>query len=309
MDRIPVIIDCDPGADDVAALLLARQSEKLDVKAVTTVAGNVELSFTSSNALQLLSSIEWDIPVAKGAEKPLLCRLQTAEEIHGKGGIHGLTLPKANRDFDPRPAWDLIYDIAKELQGALEIIAIGPLTNIATALMKYPDLPDMIKRIVIMGGAILAGNTTPAAEFNIFVDPEAGKRVFESGIPVYMCPLDVTHQSYITPEEIETVRGLGTKAAEFFAEITGRNADVVSFYSGGLGVPLHDPCAVLFAEDSSYFEFEDCFIGVETSGEYARGKTVTDCYSDKQFEHNAFLVKTIDRDVFISRIYELMRRY
>ena len=309
MNRIPVIIDCDPGTDDIAALLLAFKSEKFEVKAITAVAGNVELEHTSQNALRLTDYIGWDVPVAKGAEKPLLCPLQTAEDIHGKGGMRGLTLPEAERGFDPLPAWDMIYDIAQNCGGALEIIAIGPLTNIATALMKYPSLPDKVKRLVIMGGAVLAGNTTPAAEFNIFVDPEAAKRVFESGIPIYMCPLDVTHQSYINKDEIETIRRLGTKEAEFFAEITGRDYDRLSFYSDGRGVPLHDPSAVLFAEDSSYFEYEECFIGVETSGEFARGRTVTDCYSDKQIENNAYLVKTIDRQRFISRILELMRRY
>lgn len=309
MEKIPVIIDSDPGTDDVAALLLAYKSERFDVKAITAVAGNVELKDTADNALRLASYIGWDVAVAKGADKPLLCPLQTAEDIHGKGGMRGLTLPDPCRGFDSRPAWDLIYDVAKECGGRLEIIAIGPLTNIATALMKYPELKSLIKRIVIMGGAILAGNTTPAAEFNIYVDPEAAKRVFESGVPVYMCPLDVTHQSYITKEEIAGIAKLGTKEAEFFAEITGRDADRMSFYSGGRGVPLHDPCAVLFAEDESYFEYEECFIGVETSGDFARGKTVTDCYSDKQLENNAFLVKSVDRDAFISRIFELMRRY
>lgn len=308
MAKTPVIVDCDPGADDIAALLLARQIERFDIRAVTTVAGNAELEYTTRNALQLLSFMEWGIPVAKGAEKPLFCELETAEDVHGKGGMHGLTLPESKMQLDLRPAWDLIYDIAYECGGALEVIAIGPLTNIAVALMKYPDLPKLIKRIVIMGGAILSGNTTPAAEFNIYVDPEAGKRVFESGIPVYLCPLDVTHECYVTAEELQRIREFGSKEAHFFAEVT-HDSEELRVYTKGRGVALHDPCAVLFAEDNSYFNYEECFINVETKGTVTRGKTVTDCYSDAQLNHNAYLVKSVDRKRFLARVFELMKRY
>lgn len=309
MHKIPIIIDCDPGVDDIAALLLARHIGHFDVKAVTTVAGNVELKYTTQNALQLLSFMEWDIPVAAGASRPLVRELETAEDVHGKKGMCGLTLPETSKTTVSRPAWDVIYETARKNQGNLDIIAVGPLTNIAVALAKYPELAGWVRRIVIMGGAILAGNTTPAAEFNIYVDPEAARRVFTSGIPFYLCPLDVTHQGYITGHELDEIAGYGSKEARFFADIMRPYLAIAGLYSGGRGVALHDPLAMLFAADDSYFTFEECFIGVETRGSVTRGKTVTDCYSDRQLDNNGFLVQTVNRDAFIGHIRNLMSRY
>ncbi|MCL2580661.1 MAG: nucleoside hydrolase [Oscillospiraceae bacterium] len=306
--KTPIIIDCDPGIDDIAALLLARQIPHFDVKAITTVAGNVPLAFTTQNALQLLSFMDWDVPLARGAEGPLSRPLETAEDVHGKGGMCGLTLPAANRRPVDLPAWDLIYQIAKREGGKLEIVAVGPLTNIAVALAKYPDLTKLINRITIMGGAFLAGNTTPAAEFNIYVDPEAAKRIFTSGIPFYLCPLDVTHCGYITEEELREIGGFGSKESEFFRDILLKGM-AMSIYSGGKGVPLHDPLALLFAADPSCFTFTGCFVGVETQGPVTRGKTVTDVYSDKKLDKNGFYVQTVNRDTFIGHIKNLMSRY
>ena len=308
MNKNPVVIDCDPGIDDIAALLLAKNIEGFDVKAVTTVAGNVDLSHTTQNALRLLSYMQWDIPVAKGALKPLAQKLVTAEDVHGKSGMRGLSLPETDKSPALKPAWDMIYEIAGENPGTLQIIAVGPLTNIAVALAKYPQLSGMINRLVIMGGAFLAGNTTPASEFNIFADPEAAKRVFTSGIPFYLCPLDVTHQGYITLAELDEIKGISREAG-LFAEILRQGYDVMKIYTAGRGVPLHDPLALLFAADDSYFSYEECFIGVETGGSITRGKTVTDCYSDRQLENNGFLVKTVDRDMFIGHIRSLLACY
>jgi len=309
MNKIPVIIDCDPGVDDIAALILAKQIECFDLKAVTTVAGNVKLKYTTRNAMRLLDFLNWDIPVGKGAKRPLTCPLMTAEEFHGKNGMSGLTLPKTSKKPTGEAAWDLIYRIARENQGELDIVAVGPLTNIAVALAKYPELAGWINRIVIMGGAFLAGNTTPAAEFNICVDPEAAKRVFISGVPFYLCPLDVTHEGYITLEDLDDISRFGTKEAIFFADIIRPYLALANLYSKGRGAALHDPLALLFAADSSCFTYEECFIGVETQGSITRGKTVTDCYSDKQLDNNGFLVKTVDRDAFIKRLKDLLKKY
>lgn len=309
MRKTPIIIDCDPGTDDIAALLLARNIERFDVKAVTTVAGNVALHHTTRNALQLLSFMGWDIPVARGADRPLVQPLVTAEDIHGKGGMLGLTLPETDKQADEKPAWDMLYEIAHANQGELEVIAMGPLTNIALALIKYPELKDWIRRIVIMGGAFLAGNITPAAEFNIYVDPDAAKRVFASGIPFHLCPLDVTHQGFITEQELDRIEGFGSDEARFFANIVRRGLAVGRLYTEGRGVALHDPLALLYAADDSYYTCEVCFIGVETRGSITRGKTVTDCYSDSQLENNGFLVQTVERNSFVEHIYALLRPY
>ena len=309
MEKRPILIDCDPGIDDIAALLLARQIAHFDVKAITVVAGNVGLEYTAKNALSLLSFMGWDIPLGKGAEKPLARPLETAEDVHGKTGMRGLALPETDRRPVDQPAWDLIYQVAKENRGRLEIVAVGPLTNIAIALAKYPELTGWIKRIVIMGGAFLAGNTTPAAEFNIYVDPEAAKRVFTSGIPFYLCPLDVTHQGYLTEEELLEIGAMGSKEAGLFCDILRRGLEVCRVYTGGKGLPLHDPLALLFAADESYYTVQECFVGVETQGSITRGKTVTDCQSDKKLDKNGFCVQTVNRDAFLRHIRSLLSGY
>lgn len=310
MEKIPVIIDCDPGVDDIAALVLAKHIGNFDVKAVTTVAGNVPLADTTRNALEVLSFIDWEIPVGRGAAAPLVRELVTAEEIHGKGGMSGFSLPETARQVDKRPAWDLIRDIAGACPRALDIVATGPLTNLAVALAKYPELKDLIRRVVVIGGGIGVGNTTPAAEFNIYVDPEAAKRVFTSGVPFFLCTLDVTHQGYLTCGELEKMDALGSKEARFLAAILDSQMDRCKHYTGGLGLPLHDPLALLFAADDSYFTYEACFIGVETQSGLTRGKTVTDCYSDKKMERkNGVLVQTVDRAAFVARIMSLLSMY
>lgn len=309
MRKVPIVIDCDPGVDDIAALLLAKNIEHFDVRAVTTVAGNVPLENTTRNALQLLSFMGWDIPVGRGAVSPLSQRLVTAEEVHGRGGMSGLTLPETNKRADVKPAWDLIYDVAQKYPGQLDIIAVGPLTNLAIALAKYPRLVKLVRRIVIMGGGILLGNTTPAAEFNIYVDPEAAKRIFTSGIPFYLCPLDVTHEGFVTPEDIAEIGAFNSREARFFSEIVGRGLRVGKIYTNGRGVPLHDPLALLFAADDSYYTYKECFVDVETQGSFTRGKTVTDCYSDKQLDSNGFLVQKVDRVRFVAHIKDLLRSY
>ena len=309
MHKTPVVIDCDPGIDDIAALLLAKHIEAFDIKAITTVAGNVGLENTTRNALQLLSFMGWDLPLGKGAASPLVRSLKTAEDVHGESGMRGLTLPKTDKKPVCDAAWEVLYQAARDNKGQLDIITLGPLTNVAVALTKYPELTDWVRRIVIMGGAFLAGNTTAAAEFNVYVDPEAAKRVFTSGIPFCLCPLDVTHQGYITENELLEIKKLGSKEAQFFSDILYQYIDLGYKQTNNCGVPLHDPLALLFAADSSYFTVKECFIGVETQGSITCGKTITDCYSDKQFDNNGFYVQTVDRGAFIGHIMRLLSLY
>lgn len=308
--RIPVVIDCDPGVDDILALMLAFKSEKLDVRAVTTVAGNVELDRTFLNALKVTAFMGWDVPVARGAEKPICCELVTAAEVHGADGMLGVTIPEGSKKPVAEPAWDVIWNEAVKAGGELTVIAVGPFTNIGIALMKYPDLPKLIKRFVVMGGSFVAGNTTPAAEFNVLVDPEAAERMFHCGVPVYVCPLDVTHKAYITSEEAASMIVAGNEKTEFFAKLAARGFNHVCKYTEGKGVPLHDPCAVLLTEDESLFTFEKCSVVVETRGSITRGMTITDLWSDKQLGlDNAYVVYDVDRARFIERIRQLIKRY
>lgn len=309
MNRYPVIIDCDPGVDDAIALLIAKKLPQLDVKAITAVAGNVGADKTFPNAQKILHVAEWDVPVYQGAKKPIVGEMITAAGIHGEDGLGGIYIEGA--DIKPEPetlAWDVIYEEAKKAVGELVLIAVGPLTNLAIALAKYSELPSLIKRIVIMGGGATFGNTTPAAEFNIFADPEAAEMVFTSGIPVYMVGLDVTMQCFLTPEEVEEVGALGSKQAKFFRDVL-QNVLNFSLSLGLPGVSMHDPAAVLYAVEPELFSGEEAGVHVECKGKITRGKTVTDLYSDAQFEKNAYVVTGVDRPAFVKRIKELMAQY
>jgi len=308
MKNIPIILDCDTGVDDAIAIMLANQISQFDLRGITTVAGNVELEKTTANTLRVLELIESQVPVYAGAALPLFRDQVTAGHVHGENGLGGIQLPLHHTVVPAISAWDAIYKEAIFHDGALELIAVGPLTNIGMALLKYHELPKLINRIVIMGGSATMGNVTPAAEFNIFADPEAADIVFRSGVPVYMCGLDVTLQAYYTPDEIEKVGALNNKPAKFFRDVT---QGILSFsLDFGLpGVCMHDPMTVLFAEDDSIFEKHHVGICVETKGVLTQGKTVTDLYSDKKMEPNAYIVTNVDRKAFQTRVFELMAKY
>lgn len=308
MNRRPIIIDCDPGVDDAIALLLALRAPEFEVRAITPVAGNVPLSRTAPNALSILELAGAQVPVYRGAEAPMFCELHTAAEIHGADGLHGFTLPEPKTTYAEGYAWDAIYREARAADGALEIIAVGPLTNLGIAFSKYSDLPKYIRQITIMGGSAAYGNTTPAAEFNIYADPEAAEMVFRSGIPIAMCGLDVTHQSYILPDEIETIAAQPSPQAQYAAKLLGCTLGWKDRFRLP-GAALHDPCALIYALDPSIFESKRCWVGVETKGRITRGKTVTDCYSDAKKEPNTDLVLGVDRPHFIAKVCELLSAY
>ena len=308
MNPIPVILDCDPGVDDAIAFLLARQLPQLNVLAITSVAGNVGLEHTTYNALGLVEFLDWDVPVYRGAAGPIFRRRVEAAQVHGSNGMAGFDLPHSRHEVEGVNAWDAIHQYALEQQGMLEIIAIGPLTNLAMAFLKYSDLPSLIKRIVIMGGATAMGNATPAAEFNIYADPEAADIVFCSGVPVNMCGLDMTMKALMTPAELEQVAALGSKQAVFFRDVV---QNIVGFMKriGITGINMHDPAAVLYAADDSIFTAYPAGIRVETKGSITQGKTVTDLFSDAKWPKNGFAVMDIDRDAFVTKVLELMSKY
>ncbi len=273
--KTPIIIDCDPGCDDALALILAFASEKLDVLAVTCVAGNQTLDKTSENARKVITFLDKKVPVALGATKPLLRELSTAGEVHGETGLDGPKLPEPNFDFENEPAWELQRNIILKSKEPVTIVAVGPLTNIATLLTAYPEVKHNIERICIMGGGIKNGNITATAEFNMYVDPEAGHIVFNAGIPMVMCGLDITEKAYITKEQIEELRSTNKKVAIFAAEL-------LSFYiqfhlnMGFEGCHVHDACVIAYLLHPEFFKTEDMFVTVETEGRYTRGMTVAD---------------------------------
>ena len=309
MNKQPMLLDCDTGVDDAVAILLCKYLNNLELVAATCVAGNVEVEKTTLNTLRVLELAGMtDIPVYSGAKQPLMGEQVIASHIHGNNGLNDMELPLPKRKQEALPAWDAIYEYAKKYQGELVIVAVGPLTNLALAIAKYKELPKLVKRIVVMGGAATGGNITPSAEFNVYADPEAADMVFTCGAEVYMCGLDVTMASYFTPEELDELAALGSKQAVFVRDVM---QGILQFYRTHYlsGVAFHDPVTVLYADDDSYFQTDHVGIRVETKGKITRGKTVTDLYSDKQMEHNAYIVTKVDREAFKRRVFEIMAKY
>lgn len=309
MKKIPVIMDCDPGHDDAIALMLALGNEKIDVKAVTTSAGNQTPEKTLNNALRVLSFLgRDDIEVAQGALKPLMRDLIIAPEVHGDSGLDGPYIPEPSFKASERRAVDVIADVLRNSEEKVTLIPTGPLTNIATFLLTYPELRDKIERISLMGGAADGGNWTPSAEFNILVDPEAADVVFKSGVPIVMCGLDVTHKAQVYDEDIEKFRGLSNATGKLVAELL----DFFAIFHkderfGFKGAPLHDPCAVAYVIDPSIIEIKKCHVEIETKGEFTLGATVVDYNDISKKEKNADVAFNIDREKFIQMIYDAVK--
>lgn len=303
--KYPVWLDVDTGVDDAAALLTASRLEQLDIRGISAVAGNVELERTFANTRKVCKLAGLPVPVYRGADKPLFRPLCTAAHVHGLDGLGGAELPEDTSPAETLPAWDALYREAVRQQGELQLIAVGPLTNLAIAFAKYPDLPALLKRILIMGGSSKEGNDTPAAEFNIYVDPHAAQSVFKCGAPLVMCGLDVTMQAMLMPEEIDAI-GRSGPIGRFFRESTRR---ALAFHqaNGTPGMCLHDVCPVLYVTHPHLFQGQEAGVYVETQGTVTLGKTVTDLWSDFQFpKKNAFVVLDVDRDAFASLVSDLL---
>lgn len=303
-----VIFDCDPGHDDALALLLALSSDKLEVRLITTCAGNQTQDKTLLNTLKLLSFIGvHHIEVARGAEKPLLRELLIADNIHGESGLDGADLGPLLIEESSRSALDAMRSVLELAEEKITIIATGPLTNIATLLLSYPEVKEKIECISLMGGAGFGGNCTPAAEFNIYVDPEAADIVFSSGIPIIMSGLDVTHKAAIFREEIDTIRNIDNSTSQiiaplldFFSENSppyylSKDAHIKTAH-------MHDSCAVAYIIDPTIFEGVDCYVEVETAGKITTGSTVVDINRRSGKPSNAKVLFDIDRERLIQML-------
>src|ERR1700686_2770999 len=270
-----VIIDTDPGVDDALALLLAMRSPELKIEAITAVAGNVPLELTLPNALRMVEIAgRTDIPVAAGAGSPLVRRLVTATYAHGENGLGGAVFPEPATKPVAAPAAEIIRQIVRKHPGEVTLITIGPLTNIATALNSDPDLASMVRALVMMCGSLSGGNITPAAEFNVYVDPEAARIVFQSGIPITMVGLDVTRRTSLTDEHVRTLEAAQNPVSQAAAKI-GRNAINHNRERGFLvGPNMHDSLAVGGFLDPAILKLQDYYIDVETAGELTAGETL-----------------------------------
>ncbi|OJU91979.1 MAG: nucleoside hydrolase [Shinella sp. 65-6] len=306
-----IIIDTDPGQDDAAAIMLALGSPELDILGITTVAGNVPLSRTSTNARIILEFCSRpDIKVFAGADRPIARPLVTAEHVHGKTGLDGPDLHEPQMPLQAQHAVDFIIETLKrEPSGTVTLCTLGPLTNIATALEKAPGIAGRVRELVMMGGGFFeGGNITPAAEFNIYVDPEAAAAVFRSGIPIVMMPLDVTHKVLTLKSRVETLREIGNRPAlalvamlEFFERF-----DVEKY--GSDGGPLHDPTVIAYLLKPALFGGRDCNVEIETASPLTAGMTVVDWWQVTGRRHNARVMRDVDADGFFALLTERVAR-
>ncbi|WGR63331.1 nucleoside hydrolase (plasmid) [Paracoccus ferrooxidans] len=309
-----IIIDTDPGQDDAVAILLALASPEIEVLGLGVVAGNVPLHHTQRNARMVCELAgRPDLPVHAGCDAPLHRKLITAEHVHGKTGLDGVTLPKPTMPLAPGHAVDfLIETLRREKPGSVTLVPIGPLTNIATAFLRAPDIIPRVQEIVLMGGAYFeVGNITPTAEFNIHVDPEAAKIVFASGAPLTVMPLDVTHRALTSRAWVEGMRAMG-RVGQAVASWT----DFFERYDrekyGSQGAPLHDPCTIAWLLKPELFTGRYINVEIETQGEYTLGMTVADWWRVSGRTPNATFIREVEADAFFAllteRIGDLDRR-
>jgi purine nucleosidase/pyrimidine-specific ribonucleoside hydrolase len=294
---VPILLDCDPGHDDAVAILLATGNETIDLRAITTVAGNCPLDLATRNARRVAALAGLDVPIAAGAAGPRAGELVTAPDIHGESGLDGHDLIE-EAPLDPRSAIELM---AAEIEAApepLTLVPTGPLTNIADLLEQRPDLKPHIHEIVLMGGSTERGNATPAAEFNIWVDPEAAALVFESGVPITMIGLNLTHQALATREVQARIRGLDTAPAHAVADWMEFFGSRYERVFGRFAPPVHDPCTVAMLIDPSVMRCTNSFVAVETEGRWTRGMTVVDLHGRLGREANARVALELDAPRF-----------
>ncbi|SCG83864.1 ribonucleoside hydrolase 1 [Proteiniborus sp. DW1] len=307
--KVPVIIDTDPGMDDAVAILLAFSAKNLDIRALTTVAGNISIERTTRNALDLVGYIDKETKVSRGAERPLIRTLETAEYVHGEAGLGTLVLPKSNAEIYSKKAWDTIYEEAQACEGKLQLICLGPLTNIAITLTIYPDIKDKIERITLMGGSSYLGNTTPSAEYNIYADAEAADIVFKSGIPITMVPLDATNKSVIHENEMKEIWSIESKISDAVKELLDSNAEFRIKSEGFKGAIVHDALAVAAVIEPTIIQKENYYVAIETEGKLTYGRTVIDMKKVTGNKPNAEVTLGLDRERFIEMLKEMMNSY
>ena len=270
-----IILDTDPGVDDAMAIFLALRSPELKVEAITPVSGNVPLSMTLPNALRLIEiANRADVPVAAGAATPLVRRLITAKYVHGNNGLGGVEFPEPKLQPVAASAAELIRRIVRANPGEITIVAVGPLTNIATVLKEDPSLATLIKGIVVMGGSLSGGNITPSAEFNFYVDPEAARIVFDAGVPVTMVGLDVTHKVLLREEHIKTLEAAQNPVSQAAAKIMRATFNRMRKGNDVTVVAMHDPLTVAHLIDPTILTLKDYYVQIETTGELTAGESV-----------------------------------
>lgn len=297
-EKRKVILDCDPGHDDAIAILLAGLHPDIEVVGITTVAGNVEVEKTTDNALKVCQVGNLlDIPVAKGMNQPLVRMRETAPAIHGDSGMDGPVLPKPEIDIIDEHAVDFIIRTLLESKDTITLVPTGPLSNIAMAIRREPKILNKIEEIVLMGGGSF-GNWTPAAEFNIYVDAEAAKVIFESGLPITMMGLDVTHQALATVDVIDKMASIDNKVGVFIVDLLKFFKKTYLEVFGFQDPPVHDVCCIAYLIDPSLFKAKFLRVDIETKGELSYGMTLIDFHGVTEKEPNVNVALSLDRTRF-----------
>ena len=310
MNRIPIVIDCDPGVDDSYAIAMANAFEGFDIKAITPVAGNVIFEKTSRNALALAEMLNIDCRVAKGADKPLVRPYKReASDTHGASGVGTVVFPPATREYDEKEAWDVIYEEAVKAEGKLILFAIGPLTNIAITLRKYPDLPKLIDKFVIMGGGTM-GNVNPYAEFNIWEDSVAAREVFEK-MEVYMVGLNATHAATISSQDfVDMIEMAGEGEHAYLIRELSKFSKYNSEVNGSDSNVIHDALAVASIINDKVVTYEDCYCFVEDDENAPNdGETVVDFEGKYGKPVNCHIAMKVDKDLFVEMLKDTVKFY
>ena len=311
MKKIPVIIDVDTGIDDAVALVLALQAKELDIKGITTVAGNQTIEKTTRNTLDVVEYFgRSDIPVAMGAKGPLVREQIIAAYAHGESGLGTAVLPMAKSPVHPLDAVSFIRKVLEGSDEPITLVPTGPLTNIAILLKAYPHLKEKIKEIVLMGGGAFQGNSNATAEFNIFVDPEAAAVVYASGVKIVMCGLDVTMKAIVTPEDVETIKAIGNKAGDFVAEAFSFYMAMYRKNANFTGCAVHDAVTITYLIKPELIKTRQGIARVDIDGKDSYAATICDFrpWRDKE-KDNALVGVDIDREAFVQLIVDACKNY
>lgn len=308
MVKRKIILDSDPGHDDAVAIMLAGNAKNIELLAICVEAGNQTLEKTGRNALNIAQYFNLDVPVALGENKPLKKPLETCPKIHGESGLDGFTFPLLKRDFDKLDAVSLMRKLLLE-NDKVTLVPTGPLTNIATLLIKYPEVKPHIEEIVLMGGSIGCGNVTPAAEFNIFVDPEAADIVFRSGLKIVMMGLDVTRKVKLTKSMLEEYKKINNKASKLFCSLMEVFIDNQKEIFGFEGAPLHDPVTIAYLIDNSVVSLKYMNTEIDISGGPSYGRTNCDQFNYLGKKPNCYVALDIDTTKYWKIIKNCLENY
>lgn len=309
MDKIKIILDCDPGHDDAVAIMLAAKSPKIDLLGITVVAGNQTLENTERNARNIVQCLGIDVPVYAGCDRPMIREKMTAGDIHGSTGLDGPVFEPMTKELEKEHAVSFIIRTLMESDGDITMVTTGPMTNLGMAIRMEPKIVDKIKQIVLMGGAYTNGNVTPAAEFNIIADGDAAYVCFTSGRPITMMGLDVTRQVLCYPSIVERMGKIGNKASKLFVDLMGHFCKSQKEVFGWEGGPLHDPVTIAYLIDPSVVEVKPMNVQIDIRSTQSYGRTNCDYFGYQQLPPTANVAIGIDAEKFWDIVEEGLRLY